>query len=125
MHRNVYDEVCYISITSCIYLVLLIMTIHIFLVEFPTLSLECEGYISSRDVSGVKSVIVTYFGVTTRSVVSTFRSLILLERPDTGSDPEKYILFNILTLYPLRHILTLSSNLRLAPSYLLPFGFLD
>lgn len=58
MHRNVYYEVCYISTASFIYLVLLIMTI-------PTLSLGCEGYISSRDVSAVKAVIVTYFGVTT------------------------------------------------------------
>jgi len=38
------------------------MTIHIFLVEFPKLSLGCEGYISSRDVSAVKSVIANYFG---------------------------------------------------------------
>jgi len=44
---------------------------------------------------------------------------------DTVSDPEQNSLFNILTLYPLRHILTLSWNLRLAPSYLLPFEFLD
>lgn len=65
MHRNVHDEVCYISTASFIYLVLLIMAIHIFLVEFPTLSLGCEGYISSRDVSAVKSVIVIYFGVST------------------------------------------------------------
>jgi len=65
------------------------MIIHIFLVEFPTLSLGCEGYISSCDVSAVKSVMVAYFGVTTRSVVNIFCSFILLERSDTGSDPEQ------------------------------------